>query len=194
MTKREVKTVKRILLVVALVVCAVGFAGPASAVSLDWDLYGIGTVVPAVPPGGDAVEVENLQYFINDYNGVSPNTEPYAHTYTADYGTALPGTLPSPATWGEKVTTNNIVLDLSSLSGSYNYLAAKFADDIAYYWIGGLTGEITLDSPFASGAATNLSHISLFNGTPTQVPEPGALMLLGFGLAGVGTLRRFLKR
>ena len=44
MIKREVKTVKRILLVVALVVCAVGFAGPASAVTLN-STYLIGTLI-----------------------------------------------------------------------------------------------------------------------------------------------------
>lgn len=38
-----------------------------------------------------------------------------------------------------------------------------------------------------------ISHVGETGGTP-QVPEASTLMLLGFGLAGVGTIRRFLKR
>lgn len=38
-----------------------------------------------------------------------------------------------------------------------------------------------------------ISHVGETGGTP-QVPEASTLLLLGFGLAGVGTIRLFLKR
>lgn len=195
-TQKEVIQMKRFLVVAVALVCAMGVLAPANAaVLLDWDVYGIGTVVPAEPPGGDAVEVENLQYFINNFNGVSLNPLPYSHTYTPDYGSAVTAlaSLPTPATWGEKDDSpSSLLVDLSALSASYDYLLAKYGPNDAFYYIGGLTGEFLLDSPFPANGG-GLSHVSYFNGTTTRVPEAGALILFGSGLVGLVGYRRMRR-
>lgn len=40
----------------------------------------------------------------------------------------------------------------------------------------------------------DISHLTLYNSHPSNVPEPGALMLLGLGLLGLGAARRKAKR
>jgi len=79
-------------------------------------------------------------------------------------------------------------------SGGYEYLLAKY-DGPNYgseVWdIGNLSGIITI--PATGGGKYGLSGWTLFDKSPTGVPEPATLSLLGIGLAGVGFTRRRKK-
>jgi hypothetical protein len=191
--KKEVKTVKRFLLVVALVVCAVGFAGPASAITLD-SSYLIGTVINATP-SSPTDEVNYSNQLITMYN-----TDPNILTATTlgnDFFLADPMSINVP---GEDLDLVVLAGSLTSdpptfpSDGGYDYLFAKFGGFGALFWVGGETVDGISLTPPEGVEGGGLSHYVLFNPGTTQVPEAGTLMLLGFGLAGVGTLRRFLKR
>ena len=182
---------KRILLVAACLVFALMIASPASAVVvLDFGIYGLGTSEPGTP-AGDQYELDRLNYLISLANPGTPDLPaPDTPNYTSlNLGTATAAAipLPYPATFdaGDKFSTSSTSF---TLPGSYSYLLAKFANNTAYFYIGGLTGDIEIGNPFGEGG---ISHVSLFG--PSQVPEPGTVMLLGFGLAGIGTFRRFKK-
>lgn len=76
----------------------------------------------------------------------------------------------------------------------YEYLLAKYGagggqQESFVWYVGDLSGVHSI-SPTAA-----LSHVSLFNGTSTSVPDGGATLgLLGLGMMGLGYLRRRQKR
>jgi hypothetical protein len=183
---------KRFLLVAAFIVCALFVAGPASAVTLGADDV-IGWVVNGAPSDlSDEVNYSNgiiLAYTNSDPGPTACFGETCYGTNFGDFG-AL-----DPVTGTGAVTVNppfTFPVDLSG--GSYDYVYAKFGGFGTLYYLGGATSldGITL-GVFPPGVDTGggLSHYVFFN--PTQVPEGATLMMLGFGLAGVGTLRRFVK-
>jgi hypothetical protein len=196
-TEKEVKTMKRFLLVAACFVCAVAFAGPANAVVLDGDDL-VGTIVDGVPTGaGD--ELAYIQALVDAYNNPPPPTSGtvgsetwYLESAPPDFG----ATLPDPIFGTKDDSAPFFDIDLSS--GTYTYLYAKYGGGqtggySALYFIDGITliEGITPTVPTGATSGLGLSHVSLYN---RQVPEPATLMLLGFGFAGMGTFRRFMKR
>jgi hypothetical protein len=73
----------------------------------------------------------------------------------------------------------------------FEYLLAKYGaggggDQMSFVWyVGNLSGNQTI------AVTQALSHISLFNGSGTSVPDGGATLgLLGLGMLGLGYLRR----
>ena len=154
----------------------------------------IGFVQPAVP-AEPVDETARLQYFI-DVNNLGGAVAPDGNSYTLVFGASVPTTLPSPASFGTKISPASPPLLLPiTLSTPYTYLMAKFGPDAVYYYMGGQTGA--LESLFIpAGLGTNgngLSHVSLFNptGGGPSVPDGGSTAAL---LGGVVACLMFLRR
>ena len=188
---------KRFLIVAACFVCAVAFAGPANAVVLgSGDL--IGTIVDGVPSGAGE-ELVYIQALVDAYNAPPGPTSGTVNSETWYLESAPPdfgATLPNPIFGTKDDSAPFFDIDLSS--GTYTYLYAKYGGGqtggySALYFIDGITliEGITPTVPTGATSGLGLSHVSLYN---RQVPEPATLMLLGFGFAGIGTFRRFMKR
>jgi hypothetical protein len=179
---------KRFLLVAAFVACALFVAGPASAFTLGLNDL-IGTVDPATPSNIDA-EVLFSNTLITAYNTSTSPPDVVIGPTTNDLTLAVGVNVPAPpldlVSATGALTVDPPVIPYA-LGTSYDYVYAKFGGYGALYWLGGQTGNFE----GFTGATSGLSHFVFFN--PTQVPEGATLMMLGFGLAGVGTLRRFVK-
>jgi PEP-CTERM motif len=188
---------KRFLLVVMCFICGVALVGPAHAITVGLDDL-IGTVVPG-SPASPTDELARLNQLIALYNanpgGITTTIDPPGpngpYDYVVDAGANVPAPNLPDATGGVQVSPN----DIPSFNSTYLYLLAKFGDQDAFYYLDGQTGtiELPIASPFPVQGG-GLSHITLFNSSPPQVPEAATLMLLGIGLLGCGTFRRFMKR
>lgn len=100
-------------------------------------------------------------------------------------------------TWVEADGVNDIWVTPLQDSPNYFFLktgAAPGTDDHYLFQNFDLKSYGVVDfGPLAIKNIGAISHIGESGGT-TQVPEGSTLMLLGFGLAGVGMLRRFMGR
>ena len=184
---------KKVLVAIALVACLVGFVSPAKAITIGWDQL-IGTVDPAAP-ADVAIEVQYVNQLIalanegtKDLQELNVPDTPQA-PYIYDVNDSFAGPFPLPvAADGAQYGYTNLSFNLTS---GADYLLAKFGNQAAIYWLDGLSGDITLVSPFPTQGG-GLSHITLFN--QTSVPEPATMLLLGLGLLGVAGARRKFKK
>lgn len=143
----------------------------------------LGSITPGLPTGES--QEEN---FIDVLAGLAPGGSAMvtvqSHVNEVLRSANVFGSLPSAA-----YATGLGDANVFTLPGSFDYLYAKFGvgqggDHVSRVWvIDGMSGQIEV-------TGESLSHISLFNGTPT-VPEGGAtLALLGISLAALGILSR----
>lgn len=105
----------------------------------------------------------------------------------------------------DQVSRGLSITGAGSSSGTWTYtgieelylLTVKAANDFSIYNIAGLsTGPWTTDGLVNGGGNTpNISHVTVWKlvGGTTTVPEPGTLVLLLFGLAGLVMVRRHSK-
>jgi VPDSG-CTERM motif len=119
-----------------------------------------------------------------------------ANIYTRTSNDPLGGVYPAASFVAELSFTpaaggaNSATIDLGS--NSYLYILGKY-DGPNYgseLWYGaGLSGVITLPE-FGNGTQFGLSHVFVFNGTPTTTPDGGTTAtLLGLALTGLAGLR-----
>jgi len=196
-------TIQRITIAALALGALVFTTAPASAISIGLDRL-LGTVEPGVP-ASEADEMVMLNFLVAGYNAGNP-TGTNLGDNPGDSGTeknwllfstptsipALP-TAPLGTTWeshGPAVPTVDLGTD------SYDWVAGKYGRNTAFFYIGGLTGEIVLPSLtggiFQSTDADNaVSHTTLFN--KISVPDcGGTIFLLVLGIAGSAGVRRKL--
>ena len=182
---------KKHLLVLTFLVCALLIAGPANAISLGFNDL-IGNVAPGTPANlteeairaGHIIDLYNVGAGGEFVPSTGPGVPDYTYFIVGGENVPLP-IIPSILGTGVELPLGN-----PTPGAAYTYVLAKLGQDDYLYYLGNDMTPISIVDPVGQGLG--LSHLTLFN--PTSVPEPGTLMLLGLGLVGVVAVRRFRKR
>ena len=159
----------------------------------------LGTIVPGTP-ANEANEAEMVRFLLANlathgaavsYSGAGINlldnpADPISETYTlwkpADLGSGFSTATP---TYGAQVITSNTTLNLGSFT--YDYILAKFGQDSEVFYIGNLSGTITIPDVVNTNG---LSHYLLFNQHGASVPDGGLTVgLLGLAMIGLAVIR-----
>jgi hypothetical protein len=162
-------------------------------------VYELGTVDPGVPSSTDA-ETTMLLGLIQSYNTGSPASPfiitigPHNNVATLDVGSAVPAApLPAPGIASGNLGVgggqqDNYVIDLGA--GGFNYAMVKWGQISEFYYIGGLSGLVSLSNDVNENGE---SHFTLW-GPGTTVPDAGAtVVLLGGAMSFLGLMRRKLS-
>lgn len=188
------KTWKYSALAAAIIGCGV-LAAEATPLPTP-SAYEIGTVDPGSPAGPISVETGYVTELVNLYNTSASTPYSYdSHVYTLNPGSYIPASLPtigtSPGQQGGSGGSVSTLVDLGVLGG-YAYALVKWGNIDEIYYVGGLTGTITVYNDTGNGNGE--SHYDLFTGGPTNVPDGGTTaLLLGVAFAGLATLKRKFK-
>jgi hypothetical protein len=174
----------------AAMVALLAAATTGHAVTLGLDRL-LGTIAPGTP-ADPTNEAEMVNFLIKAYNtSTTPRVlgddplDPQVENYTLTSGSSIPaGPLALATTIGDhNVSTSNTTF---SNAAGYTWVTAKFGQDAEVFYIGGLTGNITL-SDFIN--RNGLSGYTLFNAA--KVPDGGATAtLIGMGIMSLGLIRR----
>ena len=190
---------KKFFVVAACLVLAFTVAAPANSATLGLE-YLVGTVAPASPanPSDEFVYTTNLIDFWNggpdpsDFDPGPPATGYLYDVTIAGAGGSVTGPLQAAEGTGVQYASLSGGVDLTG----YTYVFAKFGNDGALYFLDGsitsLDGFDPAWGPFTQQGG-GLSHITLFGGGTTQVPEAGALVMFGSGLIGLIGYRRMRR-
>lgn len=164
----------------------------------------LGTIVPATP-ASPANATEQVRFLVHNYNlgaadgsylGNNPSDaqNEYYYLYRPD---AAPGALALPQ-HEAKVNTSDPLVNLGGTT--YQYILFFQANSAWVYYIGNISGFDSVrwgGDPFSNVSNVNgstISHYSLFNGSPTLVPDEATTwLLLGLGLVLLGGAGRHLK-
>jgi hypothetical protein len=168
-------------------VCALGLALTSQATLIDYSTMGVGNWDPASKYNNDAGATLAANALVTWYNGgVNANTVLSEASFTL--GTASLGTLPGPLSFSFK---DENAPYLSFDASLYSYVLGKYGNVSYLFYLGDQGGTFELPSNMTSGG---LSHEIGFIARQS-VPDGGmTLMLLGSAFAGLGTVRRFIKR
>ena len=187
--KNKRRILSSILCAVAL---ALGSTAYATTLTIG-DSRDLGNINPNHP--ADPTDSEGFIDILLQQPSPSGPTVIGANTYTRTANDPLGGVYPAASFAAELSFTqgpggaNSATIDLGS--NSYLYILGKY-DGPNYgseVWYGaGLSGVITL--PFyGNGTQFGLSHVFVFNGTPTTPDGGTTAALLGLGLSGLAALR-----
>jgi hypothetical protein len=115
--------------------------------------------------------------------------------YTLYRPSGIPVPAPLPTATGAQTVTNNTTFNTGALI--FDYIVAKFGQDASVFYIGNLSGELTI--PNLTGNTNGLSGYTLVNGrnnpnTP-GVPDGGtSVVLLGLALGALALIKRSFAR
>jgi hypothetical protein len=182
-----------------LTAIAVGAAAfSASAVTIvSPGTYGLYSVDPGTPnnPGDRLTYLNNA---ITLWNANTASAVIAGDTYSRLSGTVPTGAgvLPAFAGVSDDQNWSSTSFDLGTTPVLYLYV--HFGGYSIAYYLGGLTGEITIDNgnlPLGGGGVSTVSRY--FSTSPDggdTVPDGGlTLALLGLGLTAVGACRKFIR-
>jgi hypothetical protein len=171
-------------------VCALGLALTSQATLIDYSTMGVGNWDPGSKYNNPVDATLAANGLVTWHNGgVDVNTVLTEATFTL--GTASLGVLPGPLSFSFKDETGPA---WDSFDASlYSYVLGKYGNVTYLFYLGNETGIFELPEKMDSGG---LSHeIAFTTRESTSVPDGGmTLMLLGSAFAGLGTVRRFIKR
>jgi hypothetical protein len=170
------------------VVCAAGMTLTSQATLIDYSTMGVGNWDPGSAYNNNPDSTLAANALVTWHNGgVNANTALAGATFTL--GSAPLGALPGPLSFSFKDETAPFVSFDASL---YSYILGKYGNVTYLFYVGNLSG--TFELPLTGENDLGLSHEIAFV-TRTSVPDGGmTLMLLGSAFAGLGTVRRFIKR
>ena len=177
---------KHTLLTLLATSCAVMLAFGNNAKALTFgDGNDLGQVLFGIPSGD-----QDRTDYVNHLVGMTPGTsdsfsgQDFNRTFNS-CGACTPVNVAD--------ITNGVGTQIDLGSGGSLYLFAKYDGPNAgseVWYIGGLTGTITIPSKGLDGQKYGLSGWSIWGGTPVSTPDGGATAaLLGLGLASLAGLR-----
>lgn len=190
------------------VLCLGALASNASAVTINTNQV-LGRIIPGTP-ANPANETEMVRFLVAALNTGSSGAVAYSgagvnlgnnpadggpEVYTLwDPVGVTAGSAPLPLATGTQTVTSNVNINLGAFV--YDWILAKFGQDSVVFYIGNLSGAITI--PNLTGNRNGLSGYLLVNKRDLpqgNVPDGGATVaLLGLSLAGMAMVRRFNKK
>ena len=188
---------KKTLLAIAcgLVVALTAATAQAAPLAVT-DTTFVGSVVPGTP-ANDTFEAAAINYLLgmvpsDTDTGVSlpPNPPDYLYTLnrSANLCTSLGGCVPIAPPNSGKINYDNPEDPVTVNTGDSLYLLAKMGQDSFVWYVGDVD---SVEVPEGLGKGAGLSHVTLFGGTTTSVPDGGTTLgLLGLGMMGLGYLKR----
>ena len=166
-----------------------GVAVNSQALTIDYSTMGVGNWDPGSAYNNNTDATIAANALVTWYNG-GANANSVLSGVTVTLAPTGLAPLPNPLTFSFKDETS----PFSSFDASlYSYVLGKYGNVTYLYYIGNLSG--TYDLPLTGPNQLGLSHEIGFVARTTTVPDGGmTVIMLGSALAGLGAVRRFIKR
>jgi VPDSG-CTERM motif len=188
-----IPTKKLAMLSAAFCAAMLAFSPNAKALTFG-DANDLGQVLFGIP-SGDAARTT----YVNTLIDLAPGTTGF-HANGQTYNRSLANPGPGFPNYPNAVFALNgtgTTIDLGPTAGVFQYLFAKYDGPNAgseVWYVGNLSGVITIPAVGLLGQNYGLSGWTLFTGTTHAFPDGGTtVMLLGAALGALGMARRFLK-
>lgn len=162
----------------------IGGLQPNSTVTLTFNLYGIqsldgNSTIPGTGPDGFRLTADNTELLNNTFSNGNPLTAGFGQSF------GCPGGNCAPATGASAINTLGYTFPNQSIGDStYNLTFTTTADAAGAVMFSFLASNLQPPGDESFGL-DNIVVSGSLPSSPTAVPEPATMLLLGTGLAGV---------